>query len=98
MASSDNIFNAKTSTGAGSAVKWAGGEGFLGLRGAMGGSTFTLEYCVEESVTDADWTVLDDSTKLTAVGSYQFNLPSGYVRGRLTGGSGINVNAFVRQI
>jgi hypothetical protein len=93
-----NLLTDADADGWGTPIRWAGGKGFCGIRGDLGGGTFSMQYCPTDSADTADWFTLDASTTLSAIGSYTFELPSGYIRGGLTGTTGASIDAYVRQI
>ena len=91
-----DLFAARTTVGSGAAFQWAGGEGLLQLDGTWGGTAFKLQYSFDG--TAMAFKDLDDSVEFTADGAVVFTLPPGAIRGVLTGGSAMNLNARVRRI
>ena len=90
------IFAARTSVGSGTAFQWAGGDGLLQLDGTWGGTAFKLQYSFDG--TALAFKDLDDSVAFTENSAVVFTLPPGAIRGVLTGGSGMAINARVRRI
>lgn len=82
-----------TAAGNGAAIRWGGGPGSLFAKGTWGGTSFKMEY----SPDGTDWYATDSTSVLTANGMYNFECPAGYIRGVLTGGTGMSVKAYVRQ-
>lgn len=87
------LFEGEDAAGNGDAIAWAGGDGYLAFVGTPGGTSFTVEYSPDNSV----W-YPTPIVAMTAAGAILFKLPRGYIRGVLTGGSGIDVSAFVRGV
>lgn len=90
------LFENEDAAGNGSAIPWAGGKGFCGLKGTVGGSTFTMEYSPTGDTND--WYTLNANESLDAVGTFIFELPRGFIRGVLTGGTPDAIYAYVRAI
>jgi hypothetical protein len=93
------LLDAVTSNGNKPAIKFAGGTGFLGLKGVLGGATVKVQWCPMNSAVDADWYDLDSTMFLSTLGSLIFSLPSGFIRAVIASATGTtNLTAYVRDV
>lgn len=90
------LFVARITTGNGEAFNWPGGEGLLEIDGTWGGTSFKLQRSRDgETGTFRD---LDSSVTFAANGCTIIALPPGWVRGVLTGGAAMSINAALQRI
>lgn len=90
------LFNDADATGDGTAITWGGVQGFCGVKGTFGGTTFTMEY--SPTGDSGDWYTLNTNESLDAAGTFLFTLPRGFIRGVLTSGTPDAIVAYVRSI
>ena len=89
------LFSNRATVGNGDGTYWPGGDGLLQVDGAFGGTTFKLQLSVGSQSAFKD---LDSSVSFTAAAAVIATLPAGWIRGVLTGGNGMALNASMARI
>jgi hypothetical protein len=89
------LLDAVTSISDGTPVTWIGGTGQFTAWGTFGGATCKLQFSPDG---DTTWIDVGPDTTLTAAGRGIFTLAPGRIRGSITGGAGMNLNATVARV
>lgn len=79
----DNLTLLDNTDATGSAVSWRGGRGWFFVHGTFASTSAALEFSMDGST----WFAVSSDTTKTANGMGLFELPPGYMRCSLTGGT-----------